>query len=66
MATGKHNAYFVMNHILKLRGGNILSARAAMVGIFLQNSKFEQSEMLITVYPNLLAKFIEQNRTKFQ
>ena len=35
-------------------------------GDFLRNSRFEQSEMLIIVYPNLLAKFIVQNRTKFQ
>ena len=33
---GQHNAYFVMNHILKLVGGQSLSARAAMVGIFLE------------------------------
>ena len=35
-SVGVHNAYFIMNHLLKLQGGNILSARAAMVGIFLE------------------------------
>ena len=34
---GQHAAYFVINHILKLRGGTTLSARAAMVGVFLEN-----------------------------
>ena len=32
---GERNAYFIMNHILKLRGGKMFAARAAMVGIFL-------------------------------
>lgn len=34
---GFKNAYFVMNHIVKLVGGNSLTARAAVVGIFLES-----------------------------
>ena len=33
---GMHDGYFIMNHILKIRGANILIARAARVGIFLE------------------------------
>ena len=32
---GVHNTFMIINHILKIRGANILIARAAKVGIFL-------------------------------
>ena len=40
--TSEHHAYFIMNHLLKLRGGSHLSARATIVGIFMdtQGDKF--------------------------
>ena len=32
---GEQNAYFIINHILKLRGGKKLVARAALTGVYL-------------------------------
>lgn len=35
VSKGEQNAFFIMNHILKLRGGKKLVARAALTGVYL-------------------------------
>ena len=61
------NTCFVMNHILKVRGGNILSARAAMVGIFLETQGLNRARCWSSCTPiywlNLSCK-IELNSNK--
>ena len=37
ISKGKKDAYYILNHILKLLGSKTLTVRAAIVGIFLES-----------------------------
>lgn len=46
---GEHHGYFVINHMLKLIGGNVLVARAAMVGIFMETQGENVQELFMNI-----------------
>ena len=41
-SVGKHEGYFILNHILKLRGANRLVSHAALTGIYLETQGMQR------------------------